>query len=87
MSSFILQNKPWRESLKSEFYSQFQRLLMIWLNAKCCEIATLNVSKFGKPSSGHRTRKGQFTFQSPSKAMPKNAKTTAQLHSSHTLVK
>ena len=38
-------------------------------------------------SSGHRTGKGQFSFQSPRKAMPKNAQTTAQLHSSHMLVK
>ena len=30
---------------------------------------------------------GQFSFQSQRKAMPKNAPTTAQLHSSHTLVK
>ena len=29
--------------------------------------------------------KGQFSFQSQSKAMPKNAQTTTQLHSSHTL--
>ena len=36
---------------------------------------------------GHRTGKGQFSFQSQRKAMPKNAQTTAQLHSSHTLVK
>ena len=40
-----------------------------------------------KLSSGHRTGKGQFSFQSLRKAMPKNAQTTAQLHSSHTLVK
>ena len=31
--------------------------------------------------------KGQFSFQSQRKAMAKNAQTTAQLHSSHTLVK
>ena len=31
--------------------------------------------------------KGQFSFQSQRKAMPKNAQTTSQLHSSHTLVK
>ena len=31
--------------------------------------------------------KGQFSFQSQRKAMTKNAQTTAQLHSSHTLVK
>ena len=40
-----------------------------------------------KLSSGHRTGKGPFPFQSQRKAMPKNAQTTAQLHSSHTLVK
>ena len=43
--------------------------------------------KFGKLSSGHRTGKGQFSFQSQRKAMPKNAQTTTQLHSSHMLVK
>ena len=40
-----------------------------------------------KVSSDHRTEKGQFSFQSQRKAMPKNAQTTAQLYSSHTLVK
>ena len=40
-----------------------------------------------KTHSGHRTGKGQFSFQSQRKAMPKNAETTAQLHSSHMLVK
>ena len=40
-----------------------------------------------KLSSDHRTAKGQFSFQSQRKAMPKNAQTTAQLYSSHTLVK
>src|SRR5574341_576780 len=50
---------------------------------KCC---TQYASKFGKLSSGHRTGKGQFSFQSQRKAMPKNAQTTTQLHSSHMLV-
>ena len=54
----------------------------MWL--KCC---TQSASKFGKLNSGHRTGKGQFSFQSQRKAMPKNAWTTAQLHSSHTLAK
>ena len=40
-----------------------------------------------KLSSGHRTGKGQFSFQSQRKTMPKNAQTTTQLHSSHTPVK
>ena len=44
-------------------------------------------SIYGKLNSGHRTGKGQFSFQSQRKAMPKNAQTTAQLHSSYTLAK
>ena len=40
---------------------------------KCC---TQYVSKFGKPSSGHRIGKGQFSFQSQGKAMPNNVQTT-----------
>ena len=40
-----------------------------------------------KLSSGQKTGKGQFSFQSQRKTMPKNAQSTTQLHSSHTLVK
>ena len=46
----------------------------------------MNLSS-GKLSSGHRTGKGQFSFQFQRKAMTKNAQTTAQLHSSHMLAK
>ena len=49
---------------------------MLW---KCC---TQNASKFGKLSSGHRTGKGQFSFQTQRKIMPKNVQITTQLHSS-----
>ena len=48
-------------------------------SVKCC---TQYASTFGKLSSGHRTGKGQFSFQSQRNEMPKNAQTTAQLHSS-----
>ena len=51
---------------------------------KCC---IQYASKFGKLSSGHRTGKGQFSFQSQRKAIPKNILSTTQLHSSHTLIK
>ena len=51
---------------------------------KCC---TQYAGKFGKLSSDHRTGKGQFAFQSQRKAIPKNAQTTTQLHSSHMLAK
>ena len=62
--------------------SYFKSLkVMLW---KCC---TQYVSKFGKLSSGHRTRKSQFLFQSQRKAMLNNARTTSQLHSSHMLAK
>ena len=55
--------------------------MMLW---KCC---TQYASKFGKLSSGHTSGKFQVSFQSQRKAMPKNAQTTAQLHSSHMLAK
>ena len=48
---------------------------------------TQYVSKFGKLSSGHRTGKGQFSFQSQRRAMPKNVQITIQLLSFHTLVR
>ena len=51
---------------------------------KCC---TPYASIFGKLSRGHRAGKGQFSFQSQRKTKPKNAQSTAQLHSPHTLVK
>jgi len=51
------------------------------------KVLTQYVSKFGKLSSGQRTGKGQFSLPSRRKAMPKNAQTTTQLHSSHTLPK
>ena len=55
--------------------------MVLW---KCCN---QHDRKFGKLSSGHRTEKAQFSFQSQRKAKPKSVQTTAQLHSSHTLVK
>ena len=55
--------------------------MMLW---KCY---TQYISKFGKLSSGHRTGKGQFSFQSLRKTMPKNAQTTTHLCSSHVIAK
>ena len=49
--------------------------MMLW---KCC---TQYASKFGKLSSGHRTGKGQFLFQSQRKTGSKNIQTITQLHS------
>ena len=55
--------------------------MMLW---KCY---TQYASKFGKLSSGHRAGKGQFSFQSQRKEMPKNVQATTKLHSSLTLAK
>ena len=51
------------------------------------KVHTQYASKFGKFSSGHRTGKGQFSFQSQRKAMPKNVQTMAEVHSSHMVAK
>ena len=55
--------------------SYFKSQKMLW---KCCN---QYASKFGQLSSGHRTGKGQFSFQSQRKAMSKNAQTTTQWYS------
>ena len=57
------------------------------LKGDAVKVCTQYASKFGKLSSGHRTGNSQFSFQSQRESMPKNALTTAQLHSSHRLVK
>ena len=49
---------------------------------KCC---TQYASKLGKLSSGHRTGKGQFSFRSQRKAMPKNVQTIS--HASKVMLK
>ena len=43
--------------------------------------------QIGKTQQWPQDWKGQFSFQSQRKAMPKNVQTTAQLHSSHMLAK
>ena len=74
---------PWRKAGEvMEFHLSYFKSwkMMLW---KCC---TQYASTFGKLSNGNRSGKGQFSFQSQRKAMPKNAQTAAQLHSSHTLL-
>ena len=80
-SSFFLVRTKLVEVM--EFHLSYFKYWKMMLWKFCNQYA----SKFGKLSSGHRTGKGQFSFQSQRKAMPKNAQTTAQLHSSHMLVK
>ena len=54
---------------------------MLW---KCF---TQYASKFGKLSSGHRTRKGQFSFQSQRKAMSLGLPSKVMLKSSKVMLK
>ena len=54
---------------------------MLW---KCC---TQYACKLGKLNNGLRTGKGQSSLKSQRKAVAKDAQTTTQLYSSHTLVK
>ena len=77
-SSAVILEPQKRKSVTTSTFSPY----LPW--RKCC---IQYASKIGKLSSGHRTGKGQFSFQSQRKVMPKNAQTTTQLHSSQMLVK
>ena len=60
-------------------------MLYIFLySVKCC---TQYVSKSGRPSSGHRPGKGQFSSQFPRRAVLKNVQAIRQLHSSPMLAR
>ena len=48
---------------------------------------TQYASKSGKLSSGHKTGKGQFSFQSQRRAITKNVQTIIQLHSFYMLAR
>ena len=51
------------------------------------EVLHLICQQIWKTQQWSQDWKGPFSFQSQRKAMPKNAQTTAQLHSPHTLTK
>ena len=55
--------------------------------AELLKILKDDVAKVLLNMPGHRTEKGQFSFQSQRKAMPKNAQTSKELHSFHMLAK
>ena len=61
-------------------YFKFYKMILL----KCC---TQYVSKFGKLSSGHRTGRNQFSFQSQRRTVPQNVHTAIQLPSFHMLVR
>ena len=61
--------------------------LLLMLKVDAVKVLHLICQQIWKTHSGHRTGKGQFSFQSQRKTMPKRVQTTAQLHASHTLAK
>ena len=64
---------------------KFSRTIQIWvMPPRCC---IQYVSKFGRPSSDHRARKGQSLSQFQRRVVPRNVLTIGQLHSSPTLVR
>ena len=81
---FIEQNKNaygniWHNEGLNAYFKSWKMMLL-----KCC---TQYASKSGNLSSGHRTGKGQFSFQSQRRATPMNVQNTAELHSFHMLAK
>ena len=75
----------WNQSIWVFMEASLQR--HNWLNHQLLKCCTQYVNTFGKLSSGHRTGKGQFSFQSQRRAMPKNVQTTTQLYSFHMLAR
>ena len=66
------------DRIPAELFLILKKIMLL----RCC---TQYANKFGKLSSGHRTGKGQLSFQSQRNTMPKNVQTIAQLFSFHTL--
>ena len=73
-------NKPsGGDGIPAELFQILKNVAVKVLHSICQQI--------GKLSSGHRTGKGQFSFQSQKKELPKNVQTTTHMHSSHTLAR
>ena len=90
MSSFLENPNLWMYMLP--WISQWNSCRTIQIPKGWCHqsfpfLMSGNVSKSGRPSSGHRTGKGQFFSQFPRRVVPKNVLTIQQLHSSPMLVR
>ena len=78
LGSITMNKASGGDGIPAELFHILKGDAVIMLHSICQQI--------WKTRSGQKTGKGQFLFQSQRKAMPKNAQTTAQLHSSLTLV-
>ena len=68
LGSIIIDKAIGGEGTPAELFQVLKMMLL-----KCC---IQYANKFGKLSSGHRTGKSQYSFQSQRKAIPKNVQTT-----------
>ena len=86
------QRMRWLDGITDFIDMSLSKLWELVMEREPWHTAVLGIAKHqtqlrDRTELGHRTGKGQFSFQSQRKAMPKNAQTTTQLHSSHMLVK
>ena len=63
---------------------EFRLIYLKILKADAVKVLHSMLANLENSAVATELEKGQFSFQSLRKAMPKNAQTTAQLHSSHT---
>ena len=70
LGSITMNKASGGDGIPVELFQILQVMLLKWY--------TQYARKFGKLSSGHRTGKGQFSFQPQRRAMSKNAQTTTQ---------
>ena len=62
-----------------EMYGEYKIIICIFSNSSFLFYININFTTIASISTG----KGEFSIQSQRKAIPSNARTTAQLHSSH----
>ena len=79
LGSFTMNKASGGDRIPAELFQILKDDAVKGLNSICQHLENL--------SSGHWLGKGQFSFQSQRKAMPKNDQITEQLRSSHMLVK
>ena len=79
LGSITINKASGGDGIPTELFNILKMMLL-----KCC---TQHISKFGKFSRGHRTGKGQFSFQSQKRPVPKSVPMIIQLCSFHMLVR
>ena len=83
----VMDREAWRAAIHGVTIGHDWATELNWTELMLWKSCTQYARKFGKLNSGHRTRKGQFSFQSQRRAMPKNIQTTVQLCSFHMLAR